>query len=77
MSHTEWLRKQVALLQTQIASSAIFESETPATRDEMQQLMKLVVIHRFLQQQLDNLVASSAASEASRPEQYWLAATAA
>lgn len=55
MSQHEWLQKQVGRLEREIRLSAVFESETPATREEIEQLVRLTVIHRFLEQQLQRL----------------------
>ena len=52
MSLTEWLRRKVEQLELEIAASHVFESAHPATRADLQELAKKIVIHRYLQQQL-------------------------
>ena len=53
MTHREWLRREVTRLENEIAGSSIFESAFPASIDEIRELTRRIVIHRFLQQELD------------------------
>ncbi len=53
MTHSEWLRKAVTELENEIAGSSIFESAFPPSIDEIRELTRRIVIHRFLQQELD------------------------
>jgi hypothetical protein len=46
------LKKQVEKLEREIAASPVFESSAPVTRQELDHLTRLVVIHRFLEQEL-------------------------
>lgn len=50
---TDWLEMRVNELAHRIASHPVFDSETPATRDELDELKRLCVIHRFLSQELE------------------------
>ena len=52
MSTTAWLRRQIARLENEIRSSTVFESESPASRDELHALHAKVVLHTYLRQQL-------------------------
>lgn len=52
MTQTEWLKKQVARLRDEIRSSDVFESDKLPTHEELMELKRLVVIHRFLEQEL-------------------------
>ena len=52
MSYTEWLRRNVARLETEIRSHPIFDSDEPATRADLAELRAKVVLHTFLRQQL-------------------------
>jgi hypothetical protein len=52
MSYTDWLRRQVERLEEEIRSHSVFDSESPATSEELHQLQKKVVIHTYLRQQL-------------------------
>lgn len=52
MSTTSWLRRQLTRLENEIRSSAVFESERPASRDELHSLRAKVVLHTYLKQQL-------------------------
>jgi len=52
MSYTDWLRKQVARLEAEIASHSVFDGENPATAGQLKELRSKVVIHTYLRQQL-------------------------
>jgi len=52
MSYTDWLRKQVERLEDEVRRHSIFDSETPATGAQLEQLRAKVVIHTYLRQQL-------------------------
>lgn len=52
MSLTEWLRRKVDQLELEIAASHVFESARPASRADLQELAKKIVIHRYLLQEL-------------------------
>jgi hypothetical protein len=52
VSLTLWLRKQVDRLEREIAASPVFESDAPVSREEIDHLTRLVVVHRFLEQEL-------------------------
>ena len=52
MSYTDWLRKQVARLEAEIASHSVFDSENPASAAQLKELRSKVVIHTYLRQQL-------------------------
>ena len=52
MRYTEWLRKQVARLEEELRGSAIFESTTAPSRDELKELRSKVVVHTYMKQQL-------------------------
>lgn len=52
MRTTEWLRRQVARLEEELQRHSVFESNTPATSEELADLRSTVVIHTYLKQQL-------------------------
>jgi hypothetical protein len=52
MSTTLWLRKQIARLEEEIRANPVFDSASPATRDELQALRAKAVLHAYLRQQL-------------------------
>lgn len=52
MSYTDWLRKQVFRLQDEIARHSVFDSDSPATPRQLEELRSKVVIHTYLKQQL-------------------------
>ena len=52
MSYTDWLRKQVARLEDEVRRHSIFDSDTPATGAQLEELRGKVVIHTYLRQQL-------------------------
>jgi len=52
VSFQSWLRGQVERLEREISGSAIFDSAASCSRDELQQIKRLVVIRSFLDQQL-------------------------
>ena len=52
MKLTDWLMKQVAKLEREIRETAVFESDAPASRQELVDLRKKVVIRDFLAQEL-------------------------
>lgn len=52
-----WLRRQVLKLEHEISTNPVFEGDSVPTRDELMELRRLTVIHRFLNgnlQQLEN-----------------------
>lgn len=52
MSYTNWLQKQVDRLADEIRQHTVFDSTTPATPQQLEELRSKVVIHKYLQQQL-------------------------
>jgi hypothetical protein len=52
MSYTDWLRRQVERLESDIRRSAIFDSDAPASPAQLKELRAKVVIHTYLRQQL-------------------------
>ena len=52
MSYTEWLRKQVATLEDEIRLHSVFDSENPASAEQLKELRTKVVLHTYLRQQL-------------------------
>lgn len=52
MSYTDWLRRKVAQLEQEIARHSVFDSVTPATAEQLEELRSKVVIHTYLRQQL-------------------------
>ena len=52
MSYTDWLRRQTSRLENEIRQHSVFDSDTPATSTQLQELRKKVVIHTYLKQQL-------------------------
>ncbi len=58
MQHfSEWLRKQVNDLAQEISLSPVFDCDTEPSRDELMELRRLAVIHRFLCGNLEELEA--------------------
>ncbi len=51
-SYTEWLRRQVARLESEIRAHSVFDDEVPATTDQLRELRTKVVLHTYLRQQL-------------------------
>ena len=52
MRYTEWLRRQVERLESEIREHSVFSSSNPASAKELYELRTKVVIHTFLKQQL-------------------------
>lgn len=52
MSYTNWLRRQVQKLEAEIGRTPLFDTASPATARELQELRAKVVIHTYLKQQL-------------------------
>lgn len=52
MSYTNWLRRQVQKLEAEIGHTPLFDTASPATARELQQLRSKMVIHTYLKQQL-------------------------
>lgn len=50
---TRWLEAKTEELAQQISSHPVFESEQPASADELRQLRTMCVVHRFLSQELE------------------------
>jgi hypothetical protein len=60
MSYTEWLRRQTSRLEDEIREHTVFDSDHPATSQQLDDLRRKVVIHTYLRQQLlrrDTIVA--------------------
>ena len=43
-----WLRRQVLKLEHEISTNPVFDGDSVPTRDELMELRRLTVIHRFL-----------------------------
>ena len=52
MATTDWLRRQIARLEEEIRSSSVFDSQHPASPEELQALHEKVVLRTYLRQQL-------------------------
>lgn len=52
MNYTNWLRRQVARLENEIRSNQIFDTENPATQEQLRELRQTIVLHTYLKQQL-------------------------
>ena len=52
MRYTDWLRVQVDRLEAGIRRHGVFDSDQPATQEQLDELREQVVLHRFLKQQL-------------------------
>ena len=50
-----WLRRQVLKLEHEISNSPVFDGEIVPTKDELMELRRLTVIHRFLNGNLQQL----------------------
>lgn len=50
-----WLRRQVLKLEHEISNNPVFEGEIVPTKDELMELRRLTVIHRFLNGSLQQL----------------------
>jgi len=57
--HT-WLRQQVARLEDEIRASNVFDTNAIPSREELMELRRLAVVHRFLELQLARLPQSRA-----------------
>jgi hypothetical protein len=52
MATTDWLRRQIARLEEEIRSSSVFDSQRPASAEELKALHEKVVLRTYLKQQL-------------------------
>ena len=52
MSYTDWLRRQVERLESEIRRHSVFDSDTPTSAQQLRELRGKVVIHTYLRQQL-------------------------
>ena len=52
MTTTFWLRRQVARLEEEIRTSSVFDSDAPASAEQLRELHRKVVLHRYLKQQM-------------------------
>jgi hypothetical protein len=52
MSYTDWLRRQVERLEEEIRVNSVFDSDAPASTEQLKELRSKVVIHTYLRQQL-------------------------
>lgn len=52
MGYTDWLRRQVERLEDEIRWHSVFDSDHPATAEELKQLRAKVVVHTYMRQQL-------------------------
>ena len=52
MDTTQWLRRQVAKLEDEIRRSAVFDDDLPASKHQLDDLRRLVVVRTYLRQQL-------------------------
>jgi len=52
MSYTNWLRRQVQRLESEIRRHSVFDNESPATIGELRELRSKAVLHTYLRQQL-------------------------
>ena len=52
MSYTDWLRQQVSRLEAEIRACSLFDTDSPATPEELKALRAKVVVHTYLRQQL-------------------------
>lgn len=62
-----WLRKQVLRLEHEIRTNPVFEGDSVPTREELIELRRLTVIHRFLNGNLQQ-VESRNSSGTSTPD---------
>jgi len=61
-----WLRRQVLKLEHEITNNPVFEGEIVPTKDELMELRRLTVIHRFLNGSLQQLERGYRAESRSR-----------
>jgi len=54
-----WLRRQVRKLEHEISTSPVFDGDLTPTRDELMELRRLTVIHRFLTGNMQKMEPSS------------------
>lgn len=54
MSLTLWLESKVKQLERDIRSSDVFEGEEPSSREDVLELKKRIVLHRYLAQVLES-----------------------
>lgn len=50
-----WLTQQVARLEDEIRASEVFDTDSVPTREELMELRRLAVVHRYLATQLAKL----------------------
>ena len=50
--YTDWLRRQVTRLESEIRRHSVFDNESPATIAQLRELRAKAVIHTYLKQQL-------------------------
>ena len=55
ISFEKWLRQQVERLENEIRTHPVFESAETPTPEELMELRRLAVVHRFLTQQCEKL----------------------
>jgi hypothetical protein len=60
-----WLRKQVLKLEHEICTNGVLEGDSAPTRDELLELRRLTVIHRFLYGNLQQMETRHQTSVAS------------
>ena len=72
MSYTEWLRRQVSKLEDEIRAHSIFDSDVPATAEQLRELRSMVVLHTYLRQQLLRRETVSNTSEEYDTQEYVL-----
>lgn len=56
-----WLKQQVERLESEIRTHPVFESEEKPTNEELMELRRLAVVHRYLATQLERLPIKSRA----------------
>ena len=52
MSYTDWLRRQVERLEDEIRRHSVFDSDAPASIEQLRELRRKAVIHTYVKQQL-------------------------
>ena len=52
MATADWLRRQIARLEEEIRGSSVFDSQLPASPEELEALHQKVVLRTYLRQQL-------------------------
>ena len=64
---TNWLETKVSELAVQISSHSVFDTNRPATTEELHELRTLCVLHRFLSQELERRTNGRSASVPPSP----------